>query len=442
MTKHRDKLGFGSFLGIVGLGLVASACSSSGNGDDANKPAGVVQELRSEAPRVTPDGAEAMSAGVSEQEFAFGFLHALEADSNLAFSPHSLSTAFAMATDAADGKTLAEVEEVLHFGKADEAFHRSQDALELALATRNRAAGEENGRKFDAQILTESNDIWVRNDLPPQPSYLDTLARFYGVGVHQADFGGHPDEARIAINGKVSQDTHELIPELIPDKALTTDTVTVLTNAMYFKAPWATPLSAPVAGDFHKLDGSSGSAQMMKTHDKLAYYAGDGFVSVGLPYYGGELEMMLIVPDAGAYAAVRTGLSSELLTQIVTDRKVESVDLTLPKFHVKSSVPATTTLRELGMLTPFDPDRAEFPKLVSDVYPVVYISDVLHQATVAIDEKGTEASAATAIIFAGVSASIDPPTPKVVNADRPFLFAIRDNPTGSVLFVGQIVAPE
>ncbi len=443
MSNFRGRLGVGSVLALLGAGFLSSGCSGGDkNGDPASSE--VIAELRSDAPRVTPDVSESAQASKSEQEFAVSFLHALDADANVAFSPHSLSTAFAMATDATEGKTLDEIEQVLAFGKADETFHRSQDALALGLAARNRDAVDDGQHKADAQILTASNDIWIRDDAPPQPSYLDTLAQFYGVGVHQADFENHPEEVRVAINGKVSDDTHQLISELIPENKIDPFTIAVLTNAIYFKAPWATPLNAPVPGDFHKLDGSTTSASMLKTGGALRYYAGDQFVSVGLPYYGGELEMMLIVPDAGAYDSVRAALSGDMLTQMVAAGTSEPVDLTLPKFNLKSVVPAFDTLKAMGMTTPFDPNAAEFPKLTSPKFQSVYISHVLHQATVAIDEKGTEASAATAIIFSGESAAPDPtppPPPKVVVADHPFLFVIRDNPTGSVLFVGQVVEP-
>jgi serpin B len=443
MTKRSGNLGLGSLLvAFVGLGLLPGC---SGNDDNGKKPEdtnGVVAELKSDAARETPAAAEAMPAGQSEQQFAFSFLHALDGGQNLAFSPHSLSTAFAMVTDAASGQTLSEVEQTLKFGTANEAFHRSQDALDLALAQRNRAAIDKPEQKVEAQILNQSNDIWMRDDVPPQASYLDTLARYYGVGVHHADFLRHSEEVRVAINAKVSADTHDLIPELIPEQKLTPDTVSVLTNALYFKAPWASPFAAPTPGDFHLLNGATQSADMLRTRTHLRYATGDGFVSVAVPYFGGDLEMMLIVPDSGAYDSVRAKLSSDLLTQLVSEGTNEDVRLTLPKFNVKSSVPATQTLKDLGMKAPFDSSNAEFPKLVSEQYPVVYITDVLHQATVAIDEKGTEASAATAIIFAGASsAPIEQPEPKVVTVDRPFLFTIRDNPTGAVLFVGQIVAP-
>jgi serpin B len=434
------RYGFGSVAAVAGLGLLSGGCSDGDKGDES--AAGIISELRSDAERVTPDVTEATAAAQAEQQFAVSFLHALDAESNVAFSPHSLSTAFAMLTDAAEGKTLAEVEQVLYFGKADDAFHRSQDALQLGLLARNREAVNTEEKRVDAQTLTESNDIWVRDDVPPTPSYLDTLARYYGVGIHQADFEEHYEEARVAINAQVSEDTHALIPELLPKKSIDSFTVAVLTNALYFKAPWSTGLSAPVPGAFQHLDGSMGDVQMLRTTTQLRYYRGDGYVSVALPYYGEELEMQLIVPDTGEYSNVRAALSSDGLTNMVTAGTFERVDLTLPKFELKSVVPALETLKSMGVVTAFDENDAQFPAFASPKFDNVYVKDVFHQATVSIDEKGTEASAATAIVFEGTISSVEEPQPpKVVVADHPFLFVIRDNPTGSILFVGQVVAP-
>lgn len=437
-TKLGQRVGLGW---VLGLGLLSFACGSSEDGG-VEEPKAVVKELRSQEARVVPNAAEATSASQGEQELAVGMLRALDADENLAFSPHSISTAFAMVTDAAAGKTLEEIESVLHFSGDGDAFHRAQSALDLALEARNRPAIKDDDRQVEAQILSVANDLWMRDDAPPQPSYLDTLARYYGAGVHHAEFGTQPEQVRLAINDQVATDTHDLITELIPEKVITADTVAVLTNALYFKAPWAAELGKPGPANFHRLNGTTTSVDMLRTQAGLAYYAGEGFAAVSLPYYGGELEMMLIVPDAGGYESVRSALSNEMLTQIVAGRGNVLVNLTLPKFNIKSVVPAKRVLQDLGMETPFAEGAAEFPKLESELYDSVFISDVLHQATVAIDERGTEASAATAIVFAGTSSfDPEPPQPIVVNIDRPFLFAIRDNPTGALLFVGQVVAP-
>jgi serpin B len=190
------------------------------------------------------------------------------------------------------------------------------------------------------------------------------------------------------------------------------------------------------------LDGSIGNASMLSTITSLPYYAGEGFVSVALPYYGNELSMLLVVPDAGAYAQVREQLSGDGLGDMVAAQTRELVELTLPVFKLTSALSAQETLGRLGLKRAFDEETAEFPKLESERMEPVHLSAVLHQATVAIDELGTEASAATAIIASGGGSSVgEPPQPKVVTVDHPFLFVIRDNATGSPLFVGQVVAP-
>lgn len=438
MERRRVNAGLGSVLGLVGLGLLFSGCSGDATDDEGG---GVASELRSTKARVKPPASEAARASGSEQAFAFSFLHALPGNTNLTFSPHSLSAAFAMLSDAAAGQTLQELQDTLQFGGTDEAFHRAQSALKLELAARNREATENGLLKVPAQILTESNDIWIRRDAKPADSFLDTLAQYYGAGVHLADFGGAPEEARKAINAKVATDTHQLITDLIPPGVLDKNVVTVLTNALYFKAPWAMEFSSPYPGDFHPLDGGISTVNMLRKIDSLPYYAGNGFVSVAVPYRGNQLSMVLVLPDGGAYEQVREQLSSEGLSDIVAGQANELLDLTLPAFKLASTVPATAVLGKLGLTRAFDGAAAEFPKLESEKFPTVNIKDVFQKATVAIDEHGTEAAAATAIVGASGGSSGPPPQPKVVIVDRPFLFMIRDNPTGALLFVGQVVAP-
>lgn len=431
----------GTLVGLGALGLVTGCGSTGSKSGQGDTGALAVGELHSKLARVTADVSEASRAAASEKEFGVDLLAVQAGDSNLAFSPHSISTAFAMLTDAAAGDTLAQLADTFHFGTTDEAFQRSQDALDLELANRNRDAIDSSDLHVGPQILTQSNDVWIRNDAPPAPSYLDTLAEYYGAGVHQADFAGAPEQARLAIDAKVSDDTHGLIPELIPAGDLGADTVTVLTNAIYFKAPWQTPFSAPEPGDFHLRDGSLAQIDLLGGGGTWQYYDGDGFLSLAVPYYGGDLELMLIVPDAGTYDAFRAGFTSAVFDDILANRAPTLVAVTMPKFSVKSVVPAKSALVALGMPLPFTTE-ADFPKLVSPAFPEVYVSDVLHQATISVDENGTEASAATAIATVSVLITDpNPPEPLIVNIDRPFLFALRDNPTGAVLFLGQVVTP-
>jgi serpin B len=341
----------------------------------------------------------------------------------------------AMASAAAADETLAEISDALAFGEVNEAFHRSQDGLGLALTARNRAKTED----YDALILEQANDVWVHADAPPESAYLDTLAAYYGTGVHQAEFDSEPELVRAAINTDISDTTRGLIPELLGEDAITARTVLVLTNALYFKAPWTHPMGTPGSADFHRLDGSIASIPYLRNTDSLAYRAGEDYVSVAVPYAGGELELLLVVPELGAYETVRQQLSASFVDELVAARTPTYVQLDLPKFTIKSDLPAKEVLGELGIEKLFAPG-AELPGLpMPPDLATPYVSDILHQATIAIDEKGTEASAATAVIFAGTSSA--PPEPVPVIVDRPFFMAVRDIPTGALLFLGQVVEP-
>jgi serpin B len=421
--------------------MVVAACgSSSADGNEPGVPGDgdskVISELVSNERREKADVTQATTAARGERDFALKFLKQLPAEKNLAFSPHNLSGSFAKLTDAADGQTLEQMQQAFGFDTVDQSFHRSQNALSAGLAERNQEASPQH----DAVVLTEASDIWVRRDAPPEASYLDTLARYYGVGVQQADFQNRAEEARKAINTKVATQTNELIRELLPSGSVTAETVLVLTSALYFKAPWATPFQAATPGEFHALSGDTKSAQMLNRSLPLPYYEGEHFVSVSLPYVGNQLGMLLVVPDEGSYESVRRALSGETLDAVVGGLKVATVELTLPKFRVDSDVPAKASLEALGVKDAFLPNTASFPKLGSEPASGVFLTDVVHQATVSVDEQGTEASAATGISAGGGSAG-PAPEPKVVTVDRPFLFAIRDNVTGSLLFVGQVVSP-
>jgi len=454
--------GWRTRIGTLSLGLLLAACSDSDGASDsvtkqgeetpqgempaagaggAPSAATVVAELRSRVARETSKAQEAVPAAQAQQDFAFRFLQKLPGDENVAFSPHSLSVSFAMLTDAAAGETLAEIQQAFGFPDIDEAFQRSQNALLQGLAERNHDARDLGNRRVDAQQLAQSSDVWLRPDAPPQDGFLDTLARYYGSGIHQADFAAHPEEVRMAINEKVKTDTHDLIPELMPAESLTQDTVVVLTSALYFKAPWAAPFPRATTGDFHGLDGKTLSTPMLHQETSLPYYAGSRFVSVALPYAGNELSMVLLVPDDGAFDEVRAALTGDTLVDVVASSAPTRVDLSLPKFQLASRIAVKETLIKLGIGAAFERAEASFPKLQSPKVEQVFLDDVQHQATVAIDEEGTEASAATAIQGAGGGSAAPTADPVVVNVDHPFFFVIRDNPTGAVLFVGQVVNP-
>ena len=250
------------------------------------------------------------------------------------------------------------------------------------------------------------------------------------------DYDGATEQARKTINGWVSDETHERIPELIPSGAISPATVLVLTNAVYLKAPWARPFRKEDTADapFHRLDGSSVDVPMMHQSTKLSFAEGDGYAAVELPYAGNKLAMLLVVPDEGQFDAVMAGMDAAALDGIAAGLSGYQVTLAMPKFEFRTQVGLNDVLSQLGMPTAFG-DGADFSGMTTQTD--LFISAVLHEAFISVDEEGTEAAAATAVIMDETAAA----QPAELTIDRPFIFAIRDTETGAVLFLGSVTDP-
>jgi serpin B len=216
------------------------------------------------------------------------------------------------------------------------------------------------------------------------------------------------------------------------------DTRLVLTNAVYFKAPWTSPFDAAATrdADFTLLDGSTVQVPMMSTEGSFATHDGDGWQAVQLAYGGEELEMLIIVPDTGRFTEIEGRLAEGLVGDIPAGSQRGHRSLAMPKFEVRTPLPLNDALQELGMPDPFVPGVADFTGIHADPEYVLYIQAVIHEAFVAVDETGTEAAAATAVIIGTDSAG-----PAPIAVDRPFLWAIRDVPTGAILFLGRVLDP-
>lgn len=434
----------GSKRGLVATALLLAACSEAeaevGGQPSPSTKSGVTR-LTSSAARARADGAEAISAARSEQAVAFKLLHALPAHENQAFSPRGLSNTFAKLTDAAADETLEQIQQAFAFEGEGESFHRAQNALAAELASRDLEAETDARGALDAVVLAEASDLWLSQQAPPQSSFLDTLARYYGTGVYHADFRGRANDVRQAINRRISDQTHGLIPNLLPEKSVTPETVFVLTSALYFKAPWATPFLTASPGAFHLLDGTSRDVPMLRRTASLPYFEGESFASVSIPYRGDQLSLLLIVPEEGAYDPVRDAFTGEELRRVVDGLAATTVELAFPKFSFGSDMEAQKILQSLGVTAAFAREGASFPKLRSETGEPVHLSAVLQRTTVSVDERGTEAAAATAVVGASGGSAGPPPEPRELTVDRPFLFVIRDQRNGSPLFVGQVVSP-
>ncbi|MBN1451751.1 MAG: serpin family protein [Anaerolineales bacterium] len=284
-----------------------------------------------------------------------------------------------------------------------------------------------------------SNAGWAQLDYPFLQEYLDLIADNYGAGIRLADFITQAEAIRQEINDWVSDRAQGKIEDLIPQGALDAMTRMVLVNAIYFKADWQTQFdpNSTVEAPFYLSGGSRVQVDMMMGGmHSLLYTSGDGYQAVELPYADGTAVMDIIVPDEGTFQAFESKMDIQLLDGILSAMQPTSVELGLPKFTYTSQFNLSDSLAAMGMDTAFDPERADFSGMTGS--RELYISDVIHKAFVAVDEEGTEAAAATAVIM---KLSAAPMFDLRLIIDRPFIFLIRDLPSGQILFVGRVLNP-
>jgi serpin B len=419
---------------IVSLSLVLAACATPSVPGLGGKV--LESDLqRDSAPQVPAEDAAELAAG--NRAFAFDFYQAVcDQGGNLFFSPHSLSVALAMTYAGARSSTEAQMAETLHYSLPQERLHPAFNALDLELASRG-AGGDKEEQPFELSI---ANSLWGQRDYAFLPEFLDLLALNYGAGLRLSDFAGAPEAARNEINRWVEKETQGKIEDLIPEGAIDTFTRLVLANAIYFKADWLKPFEASETQDmpFYLLDGSQVQTPMM-AHDgaeTFPYAAGEGFQAVELPYVGEEIAMLVVVPDTGSFPAFEAGLDAERFVAIQAQMQPTELILRFPKFQFESEFALSDRLAGMGMPDAFTPGAADFSGM--DGTQQLFIQDVFHKAFVAVDEKGTEAAAATAVIM-GLMAMMPPDVQLTV--DRPFIFAIVDKPTGSILFLGRVLNP-
>jgi serpin B len=334
----------------------------------------------------------------------------------------------------ARGETEQQMAQTLHFMLSQELIHQAFNALDLDLASRGEEVDEEENEPFRLHV---ANSIWGQRGYEFKPEFLDTLARNYGAGLRIVDYVAAAEEARQAINQWVSDQTEEKIKDLIPPGLLDELTRLVLANAIYFKASWFYPFNEEGTQDgaFHIIDGGEVQVPMMFQEETFRYSAGEGYQAIELPYVGQELAMIILLPELGEFAGFEKGLSSERLSGILDDMSSQSVVLTMPKFKYESEFRLSEALIKMGMQAPFA--KADFSGM--DGTRDLFISEVVHKAFIAVDEKGTEAAAATAVLMRLTAA---PSEPVEMTIDHPFIYLIRDSTTGSILFMGRVLNPE
>jgi len=381
-----------------------------------------------------------MSFADGNNRFALAlYEHLRQRPGNLCFSPFSIRTALAMPLAGARGETAAQMGQTLCVPHADGTLHADVAATVQRLQERGRDSA-----------LSVSNSLWGQEGAVLQPGFLDVIARHYRGAVHLVDFREAPDAARAAINRWVEEGTQGKIRGLIPPGAPDVLTRLLLVNAVYFKGAWASEFmpSATREEPFHLDTGGKVQVKLMHQRTGAGYLHARGFEVLDLAYRGGNLSLLVLLPHGTA--GIRTleeTLSAAVLDDLVAHMRQQVVDVFLPRFTTTwGAVDLREHLAALGMPLAFDAVRADFSGINGHEPPhedSLHVSAVFHKAFVEMNERGTEAAAATAVVVLDM-ASVRPPKPPpipVFRADRPFLYAIRDRHSGALLFLGRMADP-
>jgi serpin B len=304
----------------------------------------------------------------------------------------------------------------------------------MELKKRGEEAKGKDDKGFRLNII---NSIWGQKDFQFLPAFLDVLAQNYGAGLRILDFSSAPEKSRLTINKWVSDQTEDRIENLIPQGIIDTFTRLVLTNAIYFNAAWQHPFNEEATGDnpFYLLDGSEISIPMMTQSESFGYTEGDNYQVIELPYDGGELSMVILLPRSGQFKGFEKTLTADNVKAIVKTLDRKQVNLAMPKYEFESAFQLKEALAVMGMPIAFS-EAADFSGMTSN--RDLHISDVVHKAFVSVDEAGTEAAAATAVVVGLTSVPTDPIE---VTINRPFIFLIRDIETNNILFLGRVINP-
>ncbi len=357
-----------------------------------------------------------------------------EEPGNLFFSPYSISLALAMTFAGARGETEQQMAQTLRFTLPQEQLHPAFNMLDLNLRPPEQKTPTADEQPFQLNI---ANSLWGHAGFDFLPEFLDLLAENYGAGMYRVDYSD-PETARQLINRWVEEQTREKIKELIAQGMLNPMTRLVLVNAIYFKGAWVYPFDRELTREapFTLLDGSQVNVPMMYLARDFLYMRGKNFSAVRLPYQDSSIGMLLIVPDEGQFGEVEKAFTPQLLEEIRSNLSLAAVRLSMPKFKMETDFNLSQTLANMGMPAAFDRSLADFSGMTGR--KDLFISNVVHKAYVDVNEEGTEAAAATAVIM---ELKGMPMNEVELTIDRPFLFFIEDQQSGTLLFAGRVVDP-
>jgi serpin B len=380
-------------------------------------------------PSPTPDQAAVVEGN---NAFAFSLYSQLrKQDGNLFFSPESIFTAFAMAYAGARGSTASEIASTLHFTLAPDQLYPAMGAL---LNNLNAA--------HPGYQLHVADALWAEKDYAFLDDFLTLTASDYGAGFNRVDFKSAPDAVRSTINQWVEQKTENKIKDLLPPGAVNSATRLVLTNAIYFKGDWQAQFdkASTKDEDFHLSQTQIVEAPLMHLQGRFSLFSDGTFQVLDIPYKSGELSMIVFLPnDISGLPALEQSLTAATAKQWLSQLKpISKVILTLPKFKMTQQFELGGALSAMGMAKAFDQNAANFSGMTGN--RDLWISAAIHKAFVDVNEEGTEAAAATGIVMRSSAMAYEPP-PTIFRADHPFIFLIRDNRSGGILFMGRVIDP-
>ena len=428
---------------VAGTGLVGGAGCLSSAADGAD-PAVRTPESG------TPVDVDAPVGPFVDGNAAFGLalLDRMAGESpttNRFCSPYSVGVALAMTYAGARGETRTEMAEALRFSPTGGELHDAVASLlgDLAAASDATNGRSDSGTEDDAGTpltLRTANALWGQTDFPFADAFVDTLADHYGAGMGAVDFEADPEAARRAINDWVAERTEDHVEELFAKGTIDDATRLVLANAVYFAANWASTFDEDRTEDapFTGLDGAERDAPTMAQQDRFEYASVDGVAVLSLPYVGGTADMVVLLPPRERFREFERSLTVERLRELTAALEQREVDVRLPKFSVRTRRDLPTDLEAMGMERAFGRD-ADFSGMTEgDAGKKLQVGAVVHEAFVDVDERGTEAAAATGVEVELTSAG---PKPVEFVADHPFVFAIRHRESGALLFLGRYVTP-
>lgn len=375
---------------------------------------------------------------IAAAEDAFGadlyLLLSQQDGANTVFSPASVAAALQMALCGARGDTAAELAKALHLSA-----NPGTAPDEAAQALRHLSAIVNETAEAGTANFRVANTAWVQSGLPLRPDFAGRLRDAAAATLKDADFDHASEAARNEINRVIAEQTAGKITGLLAPGTISQLTRLVLANAVYLKAPWAEPFPVNATRDapFRPSQTTSKNVPMMRGAATRPYRRADGYQAVLLPYQHSGLAMAIVLPD-GPLSTLRPQLSEAGLRDLISDMYDHNVTLSLPRFRVEASFDLIPALKQQGVTTAFGP-RADFTGVTTAEQ--LYISTVAHKAYVDVDEHGTEAAAATAVVMQALAAMLKPPPRVEMIVDRPFLFAIVHTATGTPLFLGQVSNP-